>query len=343
MQARPEQLAQQLSKQLAPCYLITGDETLITQECADAVRAAARAQGCTEREVIDISGVEDWQQLLHSGGAMSLFAERKLIELRLPSGKPGAEGSKALQAYLEFDSDDVLLIVSGKLDKNSQRAKWYTALDKAGVVVTVWPIRPHELPRWLGQRLEAAGLRADRDALHILAERVEGNLLAAAQEIEKLKLLAVDGRVTADTVLSDVLDNARYNSFGLADSAMAGDARAALRGLRGLEAEGNAAPAVLWALARDVALLAQISADQRRGMPLTQAIDRRGVWKNRINLVQSALSRHNEASIRSLQQLAFRVDASIKGLERDNPWRVLEQLVLLMAQGHQSASSRSRR
>ena len=182
MQLRPEQLAQHLKQGPAACYLLSGEEPLLIKECADTIRAASRAAGCLEREVIDIgANSNDWQQLTQSAGALSLFADRKLIELRLPSGKPGTEGSKALQEYLALNSDDILLIVAGKIDKQSQRSKWYTGLDNAGVVIQVWPVRASELPRWLAQRMSAAGLQVQPEALSLLAERVEGNLLAAVQ------------------------------------------------------------------------------------------------------------------------------------------------------------------
>ena len=333
MQIKPEQLERQLSQGVSRCYLVSGDETLIVQECADAIRAAARAGGCAEREVLEITAAGDWQQLLQSAGAMSLFADKKLIELRLPSGKPGTEGSKALQEYLQFDSDDVLLIVSGKIDKQSQRAKWYTALEQAGVVIPVWPIDQRELPRWLDRRLQAAGLKADREALQMLAEKVEGNLLAAVQEVEKLKLLATDRQITAETVRASVLDNARYSTFGLADTALSGDARGSIRTLRGLEAESTQAPVVLWALARDISLLAQLDEDRRRGVSLTQALKQRGVWQSRVNLVQGALARQTSASIRELQHLAFATDSTVKGFRKGSPWDLLDQIVILLAQG----------
>ena len=345
MQVRPEQLTRELAKGLARCYLITGEEPLLQQECGDAIRQVARAKGCTEREVIDIGPKgEQWQTLLQSAGALSLFADKKLIEVRLPSGKPGAEGSKALQEYLQLESDDVLLIIAGKIDRQSQRAKWYTALDQCGVVVTLWPIRPSELPQWLHQRLAAAGLKADRDALEMIAERVEGNLLAAAQEVEKLKLLANTQHVTVSTVLEAVADSARYNPFSLVDTALSGDARGAVRSLRGLEAEGNAPPTVLWAVAREARLLLLLDEQCRGGMALNQAMQQQGVWKNRMGLVQAALKRHDSDSLGRLQSLAFNTDAAIKGLHRDQPWDLLEQLVVHMALGRQAGpSSASRR
>jgi DNA polymerase-3 subunit delta len=198
MQLKPPQLADHLSQHLAPCYLISGDEPLIVQECADAIRAAARAAGCTERQRISISSKDDWLELGHSAGSLSLFADRKLIEVQLPSGKPGTEGSKAIQEYLAGDQEDVLLIVSGRIDKQSHKSKWYVALDQAGVILPVWPISPAELPGWIAARMKTAGLTADNDAVTLLAERLEGNLLAASQEIEKLRLLHGEQTITAE-------------------------------------------------------------------------------------------------------------------------------------------------
>jgi len=339
MQIRAEQLSQSLKRSLARCYLVTGEETLLVQECADAIRIAAREAGCTEREVIEISSQGgEWQQLLQSAGALSLFADKKLIEVRLPSGKPGAEGSKALQEYLAIEGDDILLLVAGKIDKQSQRAKWYTELDKAGAIITLWPIKTQEMPRWLGQRFQAAGLEIDREALSLLAERVEGNLLAAVQEVEKLKLLADGGKVTVDTVIASVADNARYNSFGLADTALSGDTRGAIRTLRGLQAEAAAAPVVLWALARDVKLLALLTDDLSSGLGLSQAMQQRGVWRSRSALVQGAMSRHNADTVCVLQELVYRVDAATKGYAKDDPWLLLERLLALLALGHQASN-----
>jgi DNA polymerase-3 subunit delta len=343
MSIKPEQLAQSLSGELKRCYLVFGDETLIVEECADTIRAAARSAGCTEREIIDIAGAGDWQQLLQSAGSLSLFADRKLIEIRLPSGKPGAEGSKALQEYLSLDTEDVLLIIAGKVDKQSQRAKWFTRIDQDGLAVQIWPIGRRELPGFLQQRLKGAGLRADRDAVQLLAERVEGNLLAAVQEVDKLKLLTTSEHVTVDTVLNSVLANARYSTFGLADTALSGDAVAALRTLRGLEAESTQPPAVLWPLNRDIALLAGLYDDCAKGQALSRAMNQRGVWRSRMALVQGAAERQNASGIARLQKLAFQADATVKGFEKGNPWDILDQLVVLLAQGPGDRSVRPSR
>jgi DNA polymerase-3 subunit delta len=333
MPIKPEQLAQSLNRELKRCYLVFGDETLIAEECADTIRAAARAGGCMEREVVEIGGSGDWQQLLQSAGALSLFADRKLIEIRLPSGKPGTEGSKALQEYLTLDTEDVLLIIAGKVDRQSQRGKWFTRIEQDGLAVQIWPVKRQELPGFLQQRLKSAGLRADRDAVQLLADRVEGNLLAAVQEVDKLKLLATSEHVTVESVLSSVLANARYSTFGLADTALSGDAAAAIRTLRGLEAESTQPPAVLWPLSRDVALLACLHDDRAKGQPLSRAMNQRGVWRSRMSLVQGAAERQSADGIARLQKLAFQADATVKGFEKGNPWDVLDQLVVLLAQG----------
>ena len=199
MRLYPEKLAAHLQQQFLPVYLVSGDDPLLVQECCDLIRQKAREQGCSEREIID-GGISSfkWQDILHSATSMSLFAERKLVELRLPSGKPGAEGSKALCEYLDIASgEDVLLIIAGKIDKQSTNSKWYKALDKAGATIQVWPVDAKELPRWLQQRVRNAGMSIDQDALQLLCDRVEGNLLAAVQEVEKLKLLAKDSQIMA--------------------------------------------------------------------------------------------------------------------------------------------------
>lgn len=333
MRLYPEKLAAHLKQQCLPVYLVTGDETLLVQECADLVRAAAREAGCTDREILDAgAGGFDWQSLPNCATEMSLFGDRKLIELRLPSGKPGAEGGKAIAEYLERSGgEDVLLVVSGKIDRQSQNSKWFKSLDKAGAWVQLWPVTPEELPRWLRQRLGAAGLKADDDALELLAERVEGNLLAAVQEVEKLKLLAPDRHVTAETVTSAVLDNARFNLFGMADAALGGDAAGSLRMLHGLRGEGTEASVALWALAREVRSLYTIQLDCEGGRNTQQAMQAHRVWKNRVPLVQSALGRHNLRSLAALLQLAADVDGAIKGYAPGRPWDLLDQLALRLA------------
>jgi DNA polymerase-3 subunit delta len=314
-------------------YLVSGDEPLLLQECCDQIRAKAVAQGCSEREVLDAGASSfNWQDILQSATSMSLFAERRLVELRLPSGKPGAEGSKALCAYLELaGGDDVLLIIAGKIDKQSTNSKWYKALDKAGATIQVWPVDARELPRWLQQRVRQAGVDIDRDALQLLCEKVEGNLLAALQEVEKLKLLASDGRITLQTVTEAVSDNARYNLFDTVDSALRGDAAASLRMVQGLRGEGTEPPVVLWALLREIRILRLARQAVDNGQAAQQALTGLRVWKNRMGMMQGALARHDKASLDALLEQAARVDGSIKGFNDGRPWDNLEMLVLDLA------------
>lgn len=329
MRLYPEKLPGHLQQQFLPVYLVSGDEPLLVQECCDLIRQTARQHGCSDREVID-AGVTsfNWQDILHSATSMSLFAERKLVELRLPSGKPGAEGSKALCEYLDIASgEDVLLIIAGKIDKQSTKSKWYKALDKAGATIQVWPVDAKDLPRWLQQRVRAADMSIDKDALQLLSDRVEGNLLAAVQEVEKLKLLAQDAQITAQTVIESVSDNARYNLFDMADHALRGDTSGSLRMLHGLRGEGTEPPVILWALAREIRTLYEVQLDCDKGQNVQQALNARRVWNNRMPLMQAALSRHNSDSLSLLLEEAATVDGSIKGFASGKPWDKLEILV----------------
>ncbi|MCB1701785.1 MAG: DNA polymerase III subunit delta [Pseudomonadales bacterium] len=330
MRVYPEQLSAALKRQLLPVYLVSGDEPLQLQECSDLVRREARAQGCTDREVIDASPAGfNWQDILHSASSMSLFAERKLLELRLPSGKPGADGSKALCEYLDIaGGEDVLLIIAGKIDKSSTNSKWFKALDKAGAVIQVWPVEARNLPKWLRQRVSAAGMGIDDDALQLLCDRVEGNLLAAVQEVEKLKLLVSDSRITARTVLESVSDNARYTVFELADKALKGDTAASLHTLHGLRGEATEPTVVLWSLSREIRTLYEVQLDCPDGRGIQQALESRRVWKNRVPLMQAALARHDPVSMSRLLEQASNVDGSIKGFAGGRPWDNLEDLVI---------------
>ena len=329
MRLYPEKLAAHLRQQLLPVYLVSGDEPLLLQECSDQIRKKAREQGCSEREIID-AGVSSfkWQDILHSASSMSLFAERKLVELRLPSGKPGAEGSKALCEYLDMASgDDVLLIIAGKIDKQSTNSKWYKALDKAGATIQVWPVDAKSLPGWLQQRVRSAGMSIDPEALQLLCDRVEGNLLAAVQEVEKLKLLAADAKITTQTITEAVSNNARYNVFAMTDSALQGDATTSLRMLHGLRGEGSEPPVVLWALAREIRTLYETQLDCDNGQSAQQALSARRVWQSRMPLMQAALARHNSDSLSRLVEQASAVDGSIKGFAGGKPWDNLENLI----------------
>lgn len=329
---RPEQLGEHLHKGVAPIYLVSGDEPLLIQEACDQIRAAARALGFAERELYHADASFDWGQLLSASNSLSLFSDKKILEVRLPSGKPGDKGSKALQEVAQSPSpDNLLLVVTGKLDRNVQKSKWLKALEGAGSHVQVWPINAAQLPRWIGQRLKAAGLRADSTAIDLLASRVEGNLLAAAQEIEKLKLLTSDSLVSTELMASVVADSARYDVFGLVDKALHGDARSAVKSLQGLRTEGTEPITLLWALARDIRALVQIAQAMNQGQTFDRAAQSAGVWNKRQPLMQSALRRLKPGQLQQLLRKANGVDKAIKGMRPANPWDELMDLTLNLA------------
>lgn len=336
MRLRPEQLARDLGTRLAPVYLISGDETLLVQECADAVRAACRRQGFGERQVFHAEGSFDWQHLAAETAALSLFAERKLIELRLPTGKPGDAGGQVIQAFCQQAVEDtVLLILCGKLDGAATRTRWYKAVDAAGVTVPVWPVDADHLPRWIEQRLRGAGLRASPEAIEILADRVQGNLLACAQEIEKLRLVSDDDVIDAAAMAARVGDSARFDIFGLAERGLAGETAAALRALGGLRQEGIEPQLILWSLTRELRSLCQCASRIAAGQSIEAALQSAGVWERRKPLMRAALQRIPSRRLHALMRLAQRIDKASKGASGDNPWHLLDQLVLGLSQAPQ--------
>lgn len=330
MKLFPDKLDAALKKGLLPIYFFSGDEPLQMGEAADAVRRHAREQGFTEREVIHADKNFDWNELLMASNSMSLFAEKRVIDLRLPSGKPGKDGGAALQEYAARPPEDtVLLISSGKVDKRSQSAKWYTALDKVGATLQVWPVEAPDMPRWLDQRLRARGLQPEPEAARIIAERVEGNLLAAAQEVDKLVLLIGTGPLSAEQVEAAVADSARFDVFGLVDAALEGDAPRSTRMLDGLRAEGVEPILVLWALTRELRSLAEMAAKIEGGKGLDGVLGQ--VWGKRKGPVKAGLQRHNKARWQQMLRRAARLDRVIKGAAAGNAWDELLQLTLLMA------------
>lgn len=332
---RIDQLASALQQRLAPIYLVSGDEALLVQEACDSIRKAAQDKGYSERELHHIEANFDWGLLHNAAASLSLFASQKLIELRLPSGKPGDKGAKALIEYTQAPPEDtLLLIVTGKLDSSTTRSKWFKALDEVGIHLAIWPIDPPQLPRWIAQRLQQAGLSADSSAIEMLASRIEGNLLAAAQEIEKLKLLADGGHISADLMASVVADSARYDVFGLADKALLGDARAAVKSLQGLRSEGTEAPAILWALTRDLRQLLQASLAIDQGKHPDWAMKQAGVWAKRMPLAGAALRRLKKPQLELLLRQAGGIDKAIKGMRRADPWDEMLDLVLNIAGTH---------
>lgn len=325
---RFDQLSRHLNRGLAPVYLLAGEEHLQLMEAGDAIRARARQAGYTEREVFHVEPGFDWAGLQAACDSLSLFAERRLIELRMPGGKPGVQGAKALEAYARRPPDDtLLLILCGKLDKGAQASAWFKAVEAAGVVLQVWSPTPEQMPDWIEARMCARGLEPEDEAVRLLAERVEGNLLAAAQEIDKLVLLNGPGPVSAEAVLAAVADSARYTVFDLTDAALAGDSARAVRVLETLRAEGVESLLVLWALTLDVRRLTALA---EGGAP-EQVL--RGVPPKHRALVQRAVGRYPPQAWRRLLGQCARADRTIKSTSGGKPWDELLQLTIALSAG----------
>jgi len=336
MELRPEQLASTSGGQpLAPVYLIAGPETLRVLEAADAVRAKARAEGISEREVFDADGRDfDWGRLQAGFNAPSLFSARRLIEVRLPNGKPGKEGAEVISDFCASPPPDVVLLITANEWSKSHQGKWADAVGRAGVTSVAWAIKPHELPEWIERRLRGKGLRADPQAVQRLAERVEGNLLAAAQEIDKLALLVESGQVL-DVEKMDALvaDAARYDVFRLVESTFSGQPTAVLRMVAGLRAEGDAVAALMPIVIRELLAGAALAQVQARGGNLAAEMKSRGIWEARQAPYKRALQRHPETKRweRFVAEAGL-VDRIAKGRADGDPWLALERLLVAVSE-----------
>jgi DNA polymerase-3 subunit delta len=353
MQLRLDQLAahlQQHARALKPVYTLYGDEPLLAQEAVDAIRAAARAAGHTERQVHTVAGAHfNWSGLIGAASEMSLFGDRQLIEIRIPSGKPGKDGSAALQQYVQAvqGNDGLLTVVTlPRLDKTQQGSAWFTALDGAGLSLRCDPIERNALPLWIAQRLHAQGQQvepgeAGQRTLAFFADRVEGNLLAAHQEIIKLGLLHPPGVLTAAHIEDAVVDVARFNVFKLSEAVLSGQVARTLRMIDGLQAEGEAANLVLWALADDVQALYKCRQAMDDGKPVSLALREARVWGPRERLLERVLPRVRTLATARLVAAASIVDGVVKGLRHPqwphDPWDALRRLALMLTEVAQSA------
>ncbi len=332
MKLGQHQLEKQIQQGLSAVYCISGDEPLLLQEACDLVRSKAHEAGYHERIVMHAESGFDWNTLRQEACDLSLFSRQRLLELRLPSGKPGDAGSKVLQEYaVNPDADNILLVICKKLDAASQKTRWFKALDNAGVIVQIWPMAVHQLPGWIAQRMRKAGMQPTPEALVVLADRVEGNMLAAAQEIEKLHMLYGSVPIDVDDVMKAVVDSARYDIFNLVDSALSGDVGRMVKMLDGLRAEGVEATLILWSMTREIRQLIQMSGDLQQGMSIGQVLSRYRVWDKRKPFFNQALQRSNHNDWLAMLQHAARVDLCIKGLEAGNFWDELLQLALRIA------------
>ncbi|MBO6556453.1 MAG: DNA polymerase III subunit delta [Pseudomonadales bacterium] len=332
MKVYPNKLPELLRKGGQQVFIVSGDEPLLVQESCDLIRGELKKQGFTEREVFHAEPGFDWNSLLYSGNSMSLFADRKLMEIRLPTGKPGDAGGKALTELLESRNDETaILVVLPRADQSTQRTKWFKTVESAAAFVQVWPIEAKELPRWLEGRFRQAGLRADREAIRTMAERIEGNLLAAIQEIERLKLIVGDRAVTVNDVTEGVADSARYDVFKMIDAALVGDVSRCVRMTDGLRAEGVESLFVVNMLAREIRSLESIKTDLQNGLSQREVFKKARVWDKRVPVVSRCLDRHDLTSLRSLQVSLGSIDRMVKGLVQGDPWRSLQEVILSLA------------
>ena len=344
MQLALPQLQAHLQKGLRSLYTLHGDEALLVQEAADAIRATARAQGYTERSVHVVSGAHfDWSEVLAAGGSLSLFADRQMLEVRIPTGKPGKEGSPMIQQLAqsaEGNDSTLTLFILPKLDNPTKKGAWFGALDQYGVTLQVESVERAHLPQWIAQRLKlqnqsvAAG-QEGQACLQFFADRVEGNLLAAHQEIQKLGLLYPQGELSLEQVESAVLNVARYDVFKLSESVLSGQVARVQRMLDGLQAEGEAAVLVHYTLAEDIRALKRVKDAIAEGKPLPMALREQRIWGVREKLFERVLPRLSGARLAQLLQNAHQVDGIVKGLKvadwPTDPWQALQRLALRVA------------
>ncbi len=328
MALRPEQLPAALENGLAPVYLLAGAEPLLLQESRDAVIHAAQAAGFTERSVHEVSARFDWNQLSEESAAPSLFSSQKILDIRLPTGKPGKEGAKTLGEMAENPDPDVLLLVScGDWSGAMRKLKWTGVLARAGVLVEIWPVRPNELPGWIGKRMRAAGLQPDPEAVALLAELVEGNLLAAQQEIEKLLLAGVSGRITVEDVTKCVANSARFDSFRLVDSVLAGRLGESLRVASGLQRTGVAIQLVYAAMYNELKNADAVRAAVDGGQADSVVFKKLRIWPARQNAIRAALRRLRAADFgRAFRTLSL-IDRQSKGRAPGDAWQTLDRLL----------------
>ena len=338
MQLRFDALDTHLNRPLAPLYVIASDEHLLALEAADKIRKAARVQGLSEREVLQVDRSFKWGELLAANQSQSLFGDRKLIELRIPTGKPGKDGGQALQHYAAaLSPDNVTLITLPKLDWTAQKTAWVNSLQQAGVYMEIPVVERLQLPAWIGVRMAAQKQSAERASLDFIADRVEGNLLAAHQEILKLGLLYPPGPLDVQQIRDAVLNVARFDVFKLSEAMLAGDTARLVRMIDGLQGEGEALPLVLWAMAEEIRTLLKIRSGVDAGRSMTQLCTDNRVRGNKVRLVETALRRLSAPVLEKALQDAAQVDRMIKGLRAKafagDAWDGILQLGLVVARG----------
>ena len=328
MKIQLNQLAQQLSNGLTPFYLISGDEPLLVQNAGDQIRNRARTCGYEERELFQVEAGFDWNELFQSANEMSLFANRKIIEIRIP-GKLNDNAKKTLLELAERPSEDNLFIViTGKMETSTTKSKWFQQLEKHIGFIQIWPLESKDFGPWIKQQISQRGYTIEAEALTLLADKVDGNLLAAQQEIEKLLLLADSQNIDTELVTQAVGDSARYDVFDLSNSCLEGNLQRSIKILNGLRAEGSEPAIMLWALSRELRTLSTVLTRLNSGQAKRQVFQQNGIWKNRESAFNTALSRFSVNQINILLTQAGRIDSVIKGQQKSDIWMELQALIL---------------
>ena len=334
MKLYPDKLDAHLARQTAPVYLLHGDEPYQMMQLSDKLREHARKQGFDERQVLIANEEADWSAFREAADSLSLFSEQRIIELRLPTGKPGRTGGEVLKQYCVNPPDDVMLIItSAKLDRGGSSSAWFKAIDKVGVTVALWPIEPAKLQRWLSDQLSVKGLNATKEAVSLITDRVEGNMLAAAQEVERLALLYPAGELSAEQVLSAVADSARYSINDLVQAALSGQSARSIRIVRGLREEAVAPVLILWSLSQEIRSGTRAAEAHEQGAPIDSALKGAGVWQSRAAPLKKAMSRHNAASWLSMLATASHLDRVVKGHASGDVWDNIESLCVQLSAG----------
>lgn len=344
MRLDSEQLPQHLARGLAPLYTIVGDEPLLALEAGDRLRAHAREQGYDERQLLVAESGFDWSSLAAAGASLSLFAQRRLIELRIPSGKPGSAGTEALERYCAaLPAETVTIVHLPALDWRTTQASWLQALESSGVLIEARPVERARLPRWLAGRLAQQQQSATQETLTFIAERVEGNLLAAWHEVQKLALLFPAGKLEHAQVRQAVMDVARFDVDALSESLLAGNMEHFVRVLDGLEAEGAALPLLLWTIANDLRSVHALIVALERGIPMASALREARAFGRRRAPMERAAKRWSSAQLETGLLRCATIDRAIKGLSGERPWDALRELGMdLLRQGNQAAGGRQR-
>jgi DNA polymerase-3 subunit delta len=332
MQIKADQLAGSLKRGLAPIYLVGGEEPLLLLECCDQIRTAAKARGFIERELLQVEQGFDWSAL-RQAATPSLFATQKIIDLRLRTGKPGQEGARVLSEWAEAPDPDILLLVScEKWDKSSRSAKWAGKLEKAGQRIDIWPVNAQEMPRWLEMRMHKHGMQPEPEVLRILADRLEGNLLAARQEIDRLALLKGAGTVTVDDVMKVVADSSRFDAFSLAEHMLSGNLGDGLRVAAGLKRMDTPIPMLLGALLKELKVVETYRLAVRGGEQETMVFRRLNVWQNRQHTVRTAARRLDTLRLFGAFKMLSLIDRQSKGRAPGDPWQSVDTLLLQLSE-----------